>query len=102
MGALKGDSMARKELVKKVVTGGYKKAVEAINNIKNSSQLEKLMNKIAKMQPKVADKAKTFNRKGTPGGKFLEKRVSARDKKIKESASKFVKRRKQLRGAGLK
>ena len=43
--------------------------------------------------------AEKFRRETTDAGKFLKSRVDARDKKIKESASKFVKRRKQLAGA---
>ena len=51
------------------------------------------------MMKKKMPEGKTLKRQDTPDGKFLQRRKELRDKKIKESASKFVKRRKQLAGA---
>ena len=45
---------------------------------------------------KVKNKKIGSQRKGTRSGEFMEKRVKAREKAMKESAAAFVKRRKQM------
>jgi|TARA_R100001082_G_scaffold85200_1_gene51707 hypothetical protein len=45
---------------------------------------------------------KKGSRKKSKAGKFLERRVNLRDKKIDDAAAKFMKRREVLRGASKK
>ena len=93
MGALKGDDMARKEVLKaigKKAVEGYAAAKKAIGGIKKKSDLERLADFIKKQSVKAQAPGTTL-RGGKPG-----------KSKVEKSASAYVKRRKQLRGVGIK
>jgi hypothetical protein len=88
-GQFKGDSMARKELLKaigKKAVEGYAAAKKAIGGIRKQSDLEKLANQIAKQSKKAQEPGKLL-RGRKPGVKKAG------------NAARFVERRKQLKGA---
>ena len=69
----------------KLIKGGYTVAKKAISGIKKKSDLEKLVDQIKKQSVKAQAPGKTLRNPGA---------------KKPSNASRFVERRKQLRGAG--